>query len=188
MWKRSAGAAIVLLSSGAHGQAPTELFQCGPGFCYEYLPCCAIVDCDLTVGWESWEGAHWWGPLRYIGPIQISVEARPWSAPTRQLPLYFLVRNDAGAGRCEYRTGNLIWETYGTLRCDSLWVDSPAIVLPNIAMGSEYWIQTLALTQFGPDPTSVDDAYSAFRRCIRVRPITTAVDSKTWGQIKVLYR
>jgi hypothetical protein len=190
MWRSSVGVIAVVISCGvAQGQAPTELSDCGPGYCYEYLPCCAILDCSLTVEWESWGGARSWGPLTYVGPIQISVEARPLPSAGRQLPLYFLVRNDPGAAQCEYRTGNLIWETQGTLRCDSLWVTSQPIILYNIPVGTEYWIQTLALNEFGPIPeSSADDAFSAFRRCIRVQPAPVGVVPTSWSRIKTLYR
>jgi len=150
------------------GEAPAELEACGAQ-CFERLPHYLLLDCDYQ-SWEIVPGRIWWGPLRCVGEIQISIQARPLGPPQRTIPLYVEIRVDPLAAECKSFAGTEIWETLGTFACDpdSQWVHSPPIDLPgiNVPIGAEYYIQFVGFEELAPGGQTI--AASPFIRCMQV--------------------
>lgn len=162
---------------------PTELLVCGQQ-CYEERPTGFVFDCSPTLSWTSAWGRNWFGPLRYVGPVEVSIQARPWLPPEQTLPLYIEIRADNSAS-CVSRSGALFWQTSGTRSCDvdSTWIRFPRTTLP-LALGREYWIQLSGFYQALPIQLS-----SPFWGCLRVQafPID-AVVARSWGTVKHFYQ
>jgi hypothetical protein len=163
--------------------APTDLFVCGQQ-CYEVRPSGFTFDCNPTLTWTSAWGRSWFGPLRYVGPVEVSIQARPEWPAEQTLPLYIEIRADSNAG-CVSRSGGLFWQTYGTVSCepDSTWIRFPRTTLP-LDVGREYWVQLFGLYQAQPVVLS-----SPYWRCLRVQAFpVNGVAMKNWGTIKALYK
>src|SRR5262249_21288155 len=84
-------------------EIPTDLLACGP-YCRELLPSAFMIDCRDELGhdmfWtDAWDRS-WYGPLRYVGPIEVAVQARPWGPPEQPLPLFIGIRRDPRAVQC----------------------------------------------------------------------------------------
>jgi hypothetical protein len=137
--------------------------------------------------WTEVVGREWWGPLRWQGPIQISIQARPLSIQYYEtIPLYIELRADDAAINCIPYGGNAIrWQTLGTSSCDSLWVHSEPINFA-IEPGSEYWVQATGFARLDNDGRWV--ASSPYVRCIWIRPARVAVVSRSWSLVRALYR
>ena len=167
-------------------QIPTDLLACEPG-CFEVLPSSFILDCREGFGrpftiWVSAWGRNWFGPLRYEGPIEVSIQARQPSG-YEPLPLLLQIRTDQGAGQCRSDEGVIYWQTFGSQSCvaDSMWITFPPthLLLP---LGATYWVQMVGLIQAQPTRGS-----SPFWRCLQVRS-SSGVSAGSWGQVKALYR
>ncbi len=165
------------------GLVPSEMFACGPR-CQEVLSTKFIV-CP-EIGWVGYSGRIWWGPLLCVGPIELSVQARP-SADVQQLPLVVELRIDDLANQCISFPGIYVWETYGRSSCDpdSAWVSSIIDVPRYVGLGKEYWLQLHSFETF--DAEFRELASSPYVSCVRVRT-TIAVAPTTWGKVKALYR
>jgi len=141
--------------------------------------------------WSSAWGRSWYGPLRYVGPIEVAVQARPWvlvdSIPGPRyepLPLLVEIRTDPRAAQCQSDVGGMSRSTFGTTSCDpdSLWTVFPITELP-LPLNSEYWIQTLGLLVLYPERAS-----SPFVGCVRVTAFPSSIAEATWGRVKRLYQ
>ena len=151
------------------------------------MPSAYIIDCRDELGFDmfwtaAWERS-WYGPLRYVGPIEVAVQARRW--PEQPLPLFVEIRTDPRAAQCISDAGGPTWATYGTASCnpDSLWSAMPRTAL-ELPLDATYWVQLSGYYVINY-PTR---ASSPFVACVRVRSYPTAVLPSTWGQIKRLYR
>jgi hypothetical protein len=178
---------LALLTGVSAEQVPTETLACA-AVCSEEGPSELILDCregitDPFKIWISSRGRSWIGPLRYVGPIEVSIQARPWQG-RETLPLYIQTRSDSWAAECKSLDGTLYWQTYGTLSCDpdSMWITFPPTELA-IPLGTIYWVQLVGFRRLLPT-----EAVSPFWRCLRVRATPTAVVAHDWGRVKALYR
>lgn len=171
----------------ARAQTPTDVVLCEPA-CSEVLPSGFIIDCRDELGrnklWASAWGRSWYGPLRNIGPIEVSIEARP-PATYEPLPLFVEIRADQRAAQCISDIGAPTRLTYGTMSChpDSLWVTLPQYDLSWMPHDATYWVQVVGFLLVTPSRMS-----SPYVGCIRVKAFPSAVISSSWGQIKSLFR
>lgn len=179
---------VVGVAASAWAQPPTELSSClGAENCREILSLPIIIDCDFSVTWGTLVGRAVWGPLTYVGPIRVSLEARPYS--DNGFPLYFEVRPTNGATACNIKPGSIQWQTQGTMSCDpdSMWVSSPWISLPWLDLGETYWVQLLGLATIG-FPDEPEPRYSPGLRCIRVESRPSSIEFMAWTRVKRLYQ
>jgi hypothetical protein len=147
-----------------------------------------IFDCregifDPLKVWVSTWGRIWVGPLRNVGPIEVSIQARRYEDDP-VLPLFIEIRSDALAAECRSAQGAVYWQTYGTKSCDpdSMWITFPRTELA-IPLGTTYWVQLTGFLQVRPIWAS-----SPFWRCLQVRAFPDAVVPGTWGHVKTLYK
>lgn len=187
---RSAFLALLLaLAPSAQAQVPTELEACGPN-CSELFPSSFVLDCREEYGqwllYRSPWGRAWVGPIRYVGPLEVSIQARP-GLFDEILPLIVQIRTDRGAAQCRSDTGGPSWWTYGTTGChpDSLWATFPRVELVGIPIDTLYWVQVEGFLTLGQDGRVYASPYW---RCIRVRAFPTMVSTSSWGHVKALYR
>ena len=176
------------LNSASSQTIPTELDRCAPD-CREVSAIWRIIGCGT---WVSNEGRTWWGPLRNVGPIQVSVEAMPIGGPVENLPLFGEIRLPLGQSVCSRPfPGSLIWQTYGRDTCDpdSTWSTSPIIDISGfIPLGETYYFQLEGFATIGPDSSLADWAWSPAVRCVRVRSFPVSVLASSWGHVKSLFR
>jgi hypothetical protein len=182
-----AAALIISWSGDCFGDPPTDVIACNPA-CRELYPAAFMLDCRDELGdevfwWENW-CRTWYGPLRYVGPIEVAVQARPWPGH-EPLPLFVQIRRDQGAAQCRSDAGGPTWSTYGTESCnpDSLWSVLPRTTLINTPINTTYYVQLIGFLIVSPVRAS-----SPFVACIRVTSYPTEVTSRSWGQVKALYR
>ena len=177
-------------ASGLRAQ-PTQLDTCGVAECRDFpFLLGAFVDCPgydwLWFGGPV--GREWWGPLRYTGPIQVSLQIAPFLLPGDvRAPLLLQVRTDADAAECRTAAGTLLWSTYAEGSCppDSLWETSPLFDLATlVGLGNPYWIQVEGTGNAGHD----GHRGSPLLACLRVRAFPIAVTATHWGTVKSLYK
>jgi hypothetical protein len=179
-------AIVALCSATGASEIPTDLLACEP-VCLEVQPSSFIFDSQEEFGdwlwWNSPWGRAWVGPIRYVGPIEVSVQARPSHGEV--LPLFVGLRFDPGAGQCRSFSAGPTWQTYGTSSCDpgSLWITFPRAELTSVPLDTTYWVQVEGFLTVQPVRAS-----SPYWRCIRVRAYPDALVAKTWGHVKALYR
>lgn len=172
---------------------PSAVVICGEATCNEgYTTRVTIIQCGPNPGLFLFGvGGRWlWGPIRCVGPINLSIQtiAAAASPPlTFIYPLLVEVRTDGGAQTCQSAPGIVIMQTYGLSACDpdSLW-ESTTVDLPRfVPVGANYWIQLEGfLTQ---DQDGRSSGESPHFSCLSISP-TTAVAGLSWTGIKRLYR
>jgi len=176
--------ALACRSSAHAADIPSDLVACG-STCSEEQSSAFILDCPDESGhnemiWSSAWGRSWYGPLKYVGPIEIAIQARPWPS-AQPLPLYVEIRVDGWAAQCRSLSGGITRSIYGTSSCDpdSLWTALPRRELP-IPINTTYWVQLEGF--LGPQGSS------PFVACLRVSATPSSVATRTWGSVKSLYR
>jgi len=164
---------------------PSDLLTC-TSTCSEERPSAFILDCPDGSGhneilWSSAWGRSWYGPLKYVGPIEIAIQARPWPVATETLPLYVEIRVDGWAAECRSLSGGITRAIYGANSCepDSLWTTLPRRELP-IRINTTYWVQLVGF--LGPQGSS------PFVACLRVNATPSPVLARTWSSVKRLYQ
>lgn len=180
---------LILAASNALGQPPTEMDWCGYG-CGPIPAHVLFIDCPgypLTIAYGT-SAQHWYGPLRCVGPIEVSLLISQIGDDVETLPLFVqIVEHEAPT--CPPQTaGSLLWQTYGGISCDpdSLWFTSPPLDVPwVVGLGSTYWILLEGFARF--DQLGRSTAESPYLACGRVR-VATSITATNWSSIKVLYR
>ena len=177
--------AVAWYLSAQAADIPSDLYTCG-STCSEVIPSAYIFDCPDESGhneivWSSAWGRSWYGPLKYVGPIEIAIQARPWPLAPETMPLYVEIRVDEWAAQCRSFTGGIVRSIYGTNSCepDSLWTALPRRALP-IPINTTYWVQLIGF--LGPQGSS------PFVACLRVDATPSSVMTSSWGSVKRLYR
>jgi hypothetical protein len=141
------------------------------------------VSCP-TGSWTLYMGRVAWWPLRYVGPIMISVDSRRGYEP-QGLPLYVecvpLATHPPGLGYCD-GVGTVIMRVRGHTECDAVETGGPFDLSYMLSPGDLYVIRAYFLS----DLERV--THSPYFRSIRVEPAPMAIEPATWGMVKGLYR
>ena len=163
---------------------PIELVTCG-ATCREAQVAALLLDCDFQISINGISGRVMYGPLTYVGPIRISVNARPMDP----IPLRVEYRQTIDAD-CEYRPGIGAWQTFGTTSCEpeSLWVRSPFMDLVLLDPGDIYWIQLVGEIRQAPEDPMHPLLFSTTANCVKIESQNSPIAAKTWGRVKSLYR
>ena len=178
------------LPTGA-GAQPTDLFDCAAPFlpsCSDWLGPLTIAECfpGASNVFETYRGRIAWHPLRCVGPITVAVHTYSWFET--HFPLYVEVvpiSNDYTEWTvCENAAGSVILETFGRFNtpCGEWEEVGPIDITPVVPLGSLYSLRVRFFDSRG--------AYSPALGCVRVtaHPSRTAVEGKTWGLVKALFR
>lgn len=177
------------------GAQPTDLFNCVADplvpQCNDPLGPLTIAECSPdppTVNlFETYRGRIAWYPLRCVGPITIEVLTYSWFET--HFPLYVEVvpiSNDFTEWWkvCENAAGSVILETFGRFNttCGEWEEVGPIDITHVVSLGSLYALRLHFFDSRG--------AYSPALGCVRVtaHPSRTAVEGKTWGLVKALFR
>jgi len=168
---------------------PTELFGfIGNDTCSE-ISVGDFLDLSCPGGlWQLFRGRVAWAPLRYVGPITISVDSRRSAGIS--IPLYVeivpVASHPPELSYCD-GSGIAIVQFEGHSQCDAYETIEPIDLSWFLAPGDSYVVRVLFLSA---PMTAIHSAH--FRR-IRVSPVPTSVDTEasarpySWGMVKALY-
>lgn len=180
---------LLSLPSGSQAQYPTDMLYC---FNAGQLEACLDVSAGTLIDpfcpsgprvWEAFFGRLAWYPLEYAAPIVIEVDAR--RTPSSRFPIYIeyvpLKDRPDDLGFCD-GPGDVIAVVWGGPECDSPWERFGPIILP-LDVGDLYFIRA-----FWVGDNAIQ--HHAYMNCIRVtaQVAPSAVETRTWGRVKHLYR
>jgi len=182
----------ILVTTAAWGQPdlPTELEDCtGPSaeFCFDGAP--ALIDSGCGALFENYQGRIAWPPLRNVGPVTISVQARHTFTSQTFFPLYVEVqaRRIDDPPICQDGLGGLVvLVARGADRCGGTWESiGPIDLVPfGVPLGSPYSVQCIFFRTTPSDVTVRTVGFS----CIRVTSHPSILVSTSWGNVRTLFK
>ena len=186
---------LLVVAARSHAQMTTDLYDCvddadGLNFC-ALDSTAVLVDEGCGTTFNRYHAKIAWPVLWNVGPITISVRTRslPFTPPP-QVPLYFeLVSRNPLPDPRDCRTsfnGRVVLAAQGGPHCGGTWESVGPIDLAwfGIPPGTPYHVQAVFLESL---PGTIDFHSIGFS-CIRITSHPTAVASKTWSSMKVLFR